>query len=106
MEKIIINGGKRLTGEVEISGAKNAVVAILPAAILAEDICRIENIPDISDVSAIIKILHRIGAKIKMINKNTLEIDSRCIFSNVVEHDMSKRLRASYYFIGAVARPL
>lgn len=102
MDKIIINGGKRLQGEVEISGAKNAVVAIIPAAILAEDICRIENIPDISDVTAMIKILHRMGAEIKMINKNTVEIDTRHINSNVVEHDMTKQLRASYYFIGAL----
>ena len=56
MEKIIVRGGNRLTGEVEISGAKNAVVAIIPATILAEGVCRIENIPDISDVSAMIKI--------------------------------------------------
>lgn len=102
MEKIIINGGNRLTGEVEISGAKNAVVAIIPATILAEDVCRIENIPNISDVSAMIKILRRLGAEVKMINKNTLEIDTSHIRSNVVEHDMSKLLRASYYFIGAL----
>ena len=102
MEKIIINGGNRLTGEVEISGAKNAVVAIIPATILAEDVCRIENIPNISDVSAMIQILRRLGAEVKMINKNTLEIDTSHIRSNVVEHDMSKLLRASYYFIGAL----
>ena len=65
LEKIIINGGNRLTGEVEISGAKNAVVAIIPATILAEGVCRIENIPNISDVSAMIKILRSLGAEIK-----------------------------------------
>ena len=102
MEKIIINGGRRLAGEVEISGAKNAVVAIIPATILAEDVCRIENVPNISDVSAMVRILRSLGAEIKMINKNTLEIDTRHIRSNVVEHDMSKLLRASYYFIGAL----
>lgn len=102
MEKIIINGGKRLTGEVEISGAKNAVVAIIPATILACGVCRIENIPNISDVDAMIKILYRLGAEIKMINKNTLEIDTTHIRSTVVEHDMSKLLRASYYFIGSL----
>ena len=89
MEKIIINGGNRLTGEVEISGAKNAVVAIIPATILAEGVCRIENIPNISDVSAMIKILRHLGAEIKMINKSTLEIDTSHIRSNVVEHDLS-----------------
>ena len=102
MEKIIVNGGNRLQGEVEISGAKNAVVAIIPATILAEDVCRIENIPNISDVSAMIKILRHLGAQIKLINKSTLEIDTTHIRSNVVEHDMSKLLRASYYFIGAL----
>lgn len=102
MEKIIINGGNRLTGEVEISGAKNAVVAIIPATILAQDVCRIENIPNISDVTAMIKILNRMGARVKMINRSTVEIDTRHILSNVVEHDMSKQLRASYYFIGAL----
>lgn len=102
MEKIIINGGKRLSGEVTISGAKNAVVAILPATILAGDVCRIENIPNISDVSAMVKILRNLGAEIKMINKNTLEIDTTNVRHDVVEHDMSKLLRASYYFIGAL----
>ena len=102
MEKIIINGGNRLTGEVDISGAKNAVVAIIPATILAEDVCRIENIPDISDVSAMIKILRSLGAEIKMINKNTLEIDTTHVRTNVVGHDLSKLMRASYYFIGAL----
>lgn len=102
MEKIIINGGNRLTGEVEISGAKNAVVAIIPATILAEDVCRIENIPNISDVSAMIKILRSLGAEIKMINKNTLEIDTTHVRTNVVGHDLSKLMRASYYFIGAL----
>ena len=102
MEKIIINGGNRLTGEVEISGAKNAVVAIIPATILAEDVCRIENIPNISDVSAMIKILRSLGAEIKVINKSTLEIDTSHVRTNVVGHDMSKLMRASYYFIGVL----
>lgn len=102
MEKIIINGGNRLTGEVEISGAKNAVVAIIPATILAEDVCRIENIPNISDVSAMVKILRSLGAEIKMINKSTLEIDTSHVRTNVVGHDLSKLMRASYYFIGVL----
>lgn len=102
MDKIIVNGGNRLTGEVEISGAKNAVVAIIPATILAEGVCRIENIPDISDVSAMVKILRSLGAEIKMINKSTLEIDTSCVRKNTVEHDLSKLMRASYYFIGVL----
>ncbi len=102
MEKFVITGGNPLTGEVSVSGAKNAVVAILPATILAEDVCRIENIPNISDVSAMIKILDIMGAHIKYINKNTIEIDTRHINSFVVEYELSKQLRASYYLIGAL----
>lgn len=102
MEKFVITGGTPLKGEVSISGAKNAVVAILPATILAEDVCRIENIPNISDVSAMINILNIMGAHVKYINKNTVEIDTRHINSYVVEHELSKQLRASYYLIGAL----
>lgn len=102
MEKFVITGGNPLRGEVTVSGAKNAVVAILPATILAEDVCRIENIPNISDVTAMINILNIMGAHIKYINKNTVEIDTRHINSYVVEHELSKQLRASYYLIGAL----
>lgn len=102
MDKFVITGGTPLTGEVTVSGAKNAVVAILPATILAQDVCRIENIPNISDVSAMIKILSIMGAHVKYINKNTIEIDTRHINSYVVEHELSKQLRASYYLIGAL----
>ena len=77
MDKFVINGGKKLHGDVRISGAKNAAVAIIPAAILAEDICRIENVPNINDVPSIARILQEMGAVIRMLNKSTLEIDSR-----------------------------
>ena len=102
LEKFVITGGQRLTGEVSVSGAKNAVVAILPATILAQDICRIENIPNISDVTAMVKILKTMGAGIKYINKTTLEIDTRHVGSFVVEHELTRQLRASYYLIGAL----
>ena len=102
MDKIYINGGKPLHGEVSISGAKNAVVAILPAIILAQDVCRVENIPNISDVTMMIRILHQLGAKIEKIDSTTYEIDSSTINSYVVTHDMTKHLRASYYLIGAL----
>lgn len=102
MEKIVINGGKRLCGEVNISGAKNAVVAIIPATILAQDICRIENIPNISDVTMMIRILHQMGADIHVVNKSTIEIDTRHVNSFIVPHEMTKHLRASYYLIGAL----
>ena len=68
MDKIFINGGNPLRGTVNISGAKNAVVAILPAVILAQDVCIIENVPSISDVDMMIRILHQLGAKIKKLD--------------------------------------
>lgn len=103
MEKIIINGGKPLTGEVTICGAKNSVVGLIPAALLAEEgVCVLENIPGISDVSMMLSILKSLGARVKVINKNTVEIDSRNIITNVVPYEMSKKLRASYYLIGAL----
>lgn len=89
-------------GEVEISGAKNAAVAILPAVILSDGVCRLENVPDISDVAAIMKILYKLGAKVKMINRHTVEIDPAPIRSHVVSAEMANRMRASSYFLGAM----
>mgnify|MGYP003297207353 CR=1 FL=1 len=103
LEKLVIHGGNRLSGEVEISGAKNAALAIIPAAILSQDICVIENLPtSLSDVNYMMKILKHIGAKVRLINKSTIEIDSRHVNSYVISHDMTKHLRASYYFFGAL----
>ena len=103
MEKIVITGGTPLHGEVEISGAKNAALAIIPAAILSQDVCIIENLPlSISDVCIRMKILNQLGAKVRVINKSSIEIDSRGVNSYVISNDMTKHLRASYYFIGAL----
>ncbi|MDL2325047.1 UDP-N-acetylglucosamine 1-carboxyvinyltransferase [Ruminococcaceae bacterium OttesenSCG-928-A16] len=102
MEKFIIQGGKPLTGEVTISGAKNAAVAILPATILAGGVCVIENLPNISDVSASVRILSEMGAKVTMLDKSTLEIDTSCINSTAVPNELSRQMRASYYFLGAL----
>ncbi|MBR0112134.1 MAG: UDP-N-acetylglucosamine 1-carboxyvinyltransferase [Clostridia bacterium] len=103
MEKFVINGGQPLRGEVTVSGAKNAALAIIPAAILSHDVCRIENVPtSISDVSFMIKTLKHIGAGVRLIDRSTIEIDSRFVNSYVISHDMTKYLRASYYFIGAL----
>ena len=102
MEKIVIHGGNRLTGEVEISGAKNAAVAVIPATLLAQDVCRIENLPNISDVTCMTKILESMGAKVKRINKHTIEYDTRNVNSYIVPHEMTKKLRASYYLVGAL----
>ena len=102
MDKIFINGGNPLKGEVTISGAKNAVLAILPAAILAQDVCIIENVPNISDVAMMVRILHQLGARIKYLDDNTLEIDTSTVNSYVVTHEMTKHMRASYYLIGTL----
>ncbi len=102
MEKFIIQGGNRLEGSVHISGAKNSVVAILPAVILSDGVCRIENVPNISDVSVTLKILYELGAKVRMINQSTFEIDPTHVNSYVISKEMSSRMRASSYFIGAM----
>ena len=102
MEKIVINGGRRLSGEISVSGAKNAAVAILPAVLLCDGVCRIENIPAISDVNVIIRILYELGATVKVINNNTVEIDPKHINSYILSSDMSTKMRASSYFIGAM----
>lgn len=102
MEKFVINGGRPLHGEVRISGAKNAAVAILPAVLLSDGPCVIENLPDISDVSTILKTMQSLGAQIRMINKSTVEIDPRHVNSFVVSKKMAEGMRASSYFLGAL----
>lgn len=102
MDKFIIQGGCRLQGEVEISGAKNAVVAILPAVILSDGPCHIENIPNIADVSTALEILSSLGAVVRRVDKHTVQIDPRGIFTHTVPHDLARHMRASYYFIGAL----
>ncbi len=102
MDKYVIIGGNKLNGEVHISGAKNAAVAIIPAAILCDEVCRIKNIPNINDVLLMSKILKEMGAKVKMINKSTLEIDPRKIVSPVASYEFVRKMRASYYLLGAL----
>ena len=102
LEKFVINGGKPLKGEVRISGAKNAAVAILPAVLLSDEPCVIENLPNISDVATILKAMHALGAHIKPINKSTVEIDPRHVNSFVVSKKMAEGMRASSYFLGAL----
>ncbi len=102
LEKYVIKGGKKLSGEVVISGAKNAVVAILPAAILCNEPCVIENIPNISDVTIILQILSEMGAKVRMLNKTTVEIDPTTLRNVPVPYEKAKRMRASSYFLGTL----
>lgn len=102
LEKFVICGGKPLKGSVRISGAKNAAVAILPAVLLADSPCTIENLPEISDVSTILKAMRALGAQIRMINKTTVEIDPTNVNSFVVSKQMAEGMRASSYFLGAL----
>ena len=101
LERFTINGGNRLTGEVTVSGAKNAAVAIIPATILCDDICRIENIPNITDVSNMLHILKEMGAKIRYVDRSTVEIDSRPIATFVAPYELVRRMRGSAYLMGA-----
>ena len=102
MEKFVIHGGTPLHGDVNIGGAKNAAVAILPATILAADKCLIENLPCISDVMASLQILSELGASIRMVSRSTYEIDTTHIDCTEVSNELSRQMRASYYFLGAL----
>ena len=102
MEKFIVNGARPLKGEVTISGAKNAAVAIIPASILAQGTCIIENIPRISDVTVLIRILKDMGASVQMLDNTTMEIDTSNTMLPVVPYELARRMRGSYYFLGAL----
>lgn len=102
MEKYRIIGGKPLYGEVEISGAKNAAVAIIPAALMVDGVCRIENVPEISDTDMLLTILSHLGAKCRMLNKSTVEIDCTQVQIQEAPYDLMRKIRASYYLIGAM----
>ncbi len=102
MQKYIVQGGRPLYGEVRISGAKNAAVAIIPAALLVNGVCRIENIPQISDVTVLLKILQRLGANVRFLNRSDVEIDCTHIATTRVPQELAHKLRASYYLIGAL----
>ena len=91
-----------MRGEVEISGAKNAAVAIIPAALMVDGVCRIENIPQISDTDMLLTILKELGAKIRFINKSTIEIDCTDVRYQDAPYDLMRKIRASYYLIGAM----
>ena len=102
MAQYVIRGGKPLEGEVTISGAKNAAVAILPAALLVDGVCRIENLPDVSDIQLYLDILTRIGATVRMVNRTTFDIDCSGVRTTAVPHELACQIRASYYLVGAL----
>lgn len=101
-DRFVIHGGRKLSGEVEISGAKNAVVAILPATILCDEPCVIENVPDISDVTITLQILKELGAKVDCLGPHTYRVDATSIKSCCVPYESARKMRASYYFMGAL----
>ena len=102
MDKLIIKGGTHLKGEVNISGAKNAAVALLPAALLIDGTCTISNVPNISDVKITCKILEKLGVIITWNSDNELTLDTKNITSTLAPLDMTSKFRASYYLIGAL----
>lgn len=102
MTKYVINGGYKLRGEITISGAKNAAVAIIPAALLVDGTCRIENVPEIRDVTLMLDILRDLGADVRLVNRNCVEINASKIRTTKADYDMARMIRASYYLIGAL----
>jgi len=102
LTKYIVEGGRPLYGEIQISGAKNAAVAIIPAALMVGGPCRIENIPQISDVELLLGILRDMGASIRYLNPHAVEIDSTHLRNMRVPYESARRCRASYYMLGAL----
>ena len=102
MEKYVIRGGRQLYGEIEVSGAKNAAVAIIPAALMVDGVCRLENIPQISDADMLLTILEHLGARVRTVNKSTVEIDCTDVRYTDAPYDLMRKIRASYYLIGAM----
>ena len=102
LEKLKITGGKQLFGEIAVCGAKNAAVAIIPAALLVNGVCRIENIPDIKDVRLIIDMLVRLGASVTYVDDTTIEVNSSKLKTHIAPMELASRMRASYYLLGAL----
>ena len=102
MDRLVIKGKNKLSGNVVISGAKNAAVAVIPAAIMASDVCLIDNLPYIEDVKCLYTTLNKMGVECEYNDKHTLKIDSSANFSTTVTFDEVRKMRASYYLIGAL----
>ena len=102
MEKFVVHGPCRLQGKVNISGAKNAAVAIISATLLVKGKCHLENVPDISDIRAYYKILESLGSKLTFINKNEVIIDNSNVTSAIASYELTSKFRASYYLLGSL----
>lgn len=102
MEQYIIKGGNPLVGEVEIGGAKNAALGILAAAIMTDETVKIENLPDVQDINVLLEAISEIGAKVERVNRTTVLINGSGIGSVSVDYEYIKKIRASYYLLGAL----
>ena len=102
MEKIVVDGGYPLSGKVDISGMKNAAVAVIFATVLSSGVCVIDNLPEISDVVDCLAILQSIGANVRMVSRNKVEIDTTNVRDTEAPLDLVRKIRASYYLAGAV----
>ncbi len=102
MKKYVIHGGRPLYGKINISGAKNAAVGIIPAALLVDGVCRIENIPQISDVTLMLNMLQELGAEVRTVNRTTVDVDCSHVVNRQVPYESGRKIRASYYLIGAM----
>lgn len=101
MKKLVIQGGKELSGEIHIGGAKNSIVALIPASILTSGKCVIKNVPDISDVHALIEIMKELGSKVKY-HDEIMEIDNSHVKNTLIKEEYTTKLRASYYFMASL----
>ena len=102
MEQYIIKGGHPLVGEVEIGGAKNAALAILAAGIMTDETVHIENLPDVNDINVLLDAIQGIGASVHRVNRHTVTINGRGVSDFNIEYDYIKKIRASYYLLGAL----
>ena len=101
MERYVIKGGTPLTGEVEIGGAKNAALGLLAAAVMADEDVTIENLPDVSDINHLIDAIEATGATVKRVDRHTVTINGSTIKSHIVDYEQMRKIRASYYLLGA-----
>lgn len=102
MDQLLIRGGKVLQGEVSVCGAKNAALGIIPAAILCKDICVIENVPSINDIKVLLNAMQELGVVVDYLDEHTIRIDSRKLHNVSVTYEHVKKIRASYYLLGAL----
>ena len=102
MEQYIIKGGSPLVGEVEIGGAKNAALAILAAAIMTDETVTIDNLPDVNDINVLLEAMEGIGAQIQRVDRHTVKINGSTIGDFSIDYDYIKKIRASYYLLGAL----